>query len=220
MRRTITIGHWDRRNSNMTEHFIRLVNEAKYLDPPLAEGHIITSLARHFSPEIERSMWTAGIGDIPAAITFLRRMDGTTQRQPLRGADSPDSATTVAPARPVATVNRPMEQQDQQPAQSRDLRQPDNRNENWRTPATSEPRRDNWRDRRPDNSGGRSPHPYNTRQNRQINAITVEHCKGKDNIVRDTLSRYPPGAKTYDSSVNAQLPHQCTLTPTSSVPNE
>ena len=33
--------------------------------------------------------------------------------------------------------------------------------------------------------------------------FTVEHCKGKDNIVSDTLSRYPPGAKTYDTSVNA-----------------
>ena len=159
----------------MTEHFIRLVNQAKYLDPPLAEGHIITSLARHFPPEIERAMWTAGIGDIPAAITFLRRMDGTTQRQPRRGADSPDSVPTAAPARPAAPVSRPMEQQAQQPAPPRDRRQPDNRNENWRTPATSGTRReDNWRDRRPDNPGGRSPHPYNTRQNRQVNAITVE----------------------------------------------
>ena len=177
VRRKITIGHWDRRDGTMTEHFIRLVNQARYLDPPLAEGQLITALARHYPPEIERSVWTAGIADVPAAITFLRRMDGTTSR-PARRAETTESPSVHnTAARPVEAASRPTENAppQQPPAQQRDRRPSENRNENWRSNSNPGPRReDHWRDRRPENLGPRSPHPYNTRQNRQINAITVE----------------------------------------------
>ena len=184
VRRAITIGHWDRRDGTMTEHLIRLVNQAKYLDPPLAEGQLITALARHYPPEIERSVWTAGIADVPAAITFLRRMDGTTSR-PARHADTTESTpVNNAAACPVDAASRPAEtttSQPQPPAQERDRRPEEHRNGSWRAPSSPGPRReDNWRDRRPEIFGPRSPHSYNTRQNRQIHVISVE-AKGGAN---------------------------------------
>lgn len=150
VRRNITMSCWDAKNGKMSDHYIRQVNRARHLDPPLPEWHLVQTLARHFPLDIERGMVTAKVRTNAEAIKFLREMDETAAR---RSANQTEVRRT-----PETTNSNPVRQPQQQ--------------QNWRA-ANNQNYRQQY-----NGQGQQRPRPAqeNWRQ-RNINEITVEETE-------------------------------------------
>jgi hypothetical protein len=75
-------------NESMSDHFLKFVALAKFLQPKMTDAEILAAMRNHYSVVIQRNWVTAKIRDIQGAITFLKQIESSVVNDPNRKSDN------------------------------------------------------------------------------------------------------------------------------------